>query len=988
MDQNFDNLSDRVQNLALKMEDGKTELSQILDEQNQRMTILENQSADIATTISNLQLGTSFRKFDHDHPQVRLLLSSLLFSTMFSRRDQIPSSYPDTYQWALKSPEELNQDYHPSVESPNLLEWLREGHGLYWISGKAGSGKSTFLKFVCEQESMRTALNTWSSDSKALIATHFFWSQGNELQRSRTGLLRSILYQLLSACHALITFFGNEHHVGRQEWTESALVDVISAIASQNTLLQLKICLFVDGMDESMGNPTELLDLLCAITSNKNIKCAISSRPWAVFHTRLSRYPHIRLQELTKIDIRRFVSGKINAVSSPVPLSETETSRITDLLVCKAEGVFLWVSLATASILDGIENGDDHDELQSRIKELPAKLKELYGTIITRIEKRYRTQAKQVFTLLLLKYSSKELKPSVLFMSCVDFGQKKKPKRTRSNEVIDLDSVLKECNRTFLHLQQRCGGLLQFQLEDRFGRHRKNLSNTFFKPQLHSLEEAEILYVEFLHRTAFDFFHEYPEVLDISPTESSYQWDPLVARAEGCIHMLEIKIQGTKGPSKFNNLGSATNHVLLVLLSIRCVELDRCTAQQAMLERLDTQGQTLLHLLADEENFTPEVHWCVLLSPGGNPLNSYDFRSGNMTSLSDLCAYSGLVQTALAGLPNLSPKKCTAALNCTLNGLVSPRDGRFKSHGTEWMSEGVLTPSACAEDDNFAIKDFKARTSLISEILQVGGCPNTRPVCVVRELESSDTSSGPRRIHEKFATGETAWSHLLRMLTAEFFLAICRSDKHLLQRRMDTVASWADLIQAFINHHANPRQLVQNLTHNINFDTRGRGKWRDICRVDFLFESEPLPIVASYFQNDVLGQNILNTMTQNGSQSEVHFKAVLLKAEPEFREIFTNIFGLDDPSHVSYGTSWDVSNGVLDHLGTRILSSNQPLWDTQGFHDQCFRGSISDWRFSPWGKTRFDLQEVASQRKPLPHTLEVLREVFIVLDKLQPRKRL
>lgn len=969
------------------MEDGKTELNQILDDQNQKMTILENQSADIATALSNLQLGNSLGKLDHDHPQVKLLLSSLLFPTMFSRRDQILSNYPDTYEWALKSPEELKQEKHPSAKGPNLLEWLRAGDGLYWISGKAGSGKSTFMKFVGEQASMRTALNTWSGDSKTLIATHFFWSQGNELQRSQIGLLRSILYQLLSARPALMSFFGTETHVGYQEWTEGRLVNVLFTIASQNTL-PLKLCFFVDGMDESVGNPTELLDFLCAITSNKNLKCIISSRPWAVFHRRLSPYPHIRLQDLTEIDIRRFVSGKIKAVF-PAPLSENETRKITNSLIWKAEGVFLWVSLATASILDGIENGDDYDELQSRINELPAKLKELYGTIITRIEKRYRTQAMQIFTLLLLTYSSGELKPSVLFMSCVDFGRKRQPQRRSSNEVIDADSVLNECNQTFRHLQQRCGGLLHFRFEGEPWRYGTEYSTKPLKPQFDSLEEAEKLRVEFLHRTVFDFFHEYPGVLDISTTELSYPWDPLVARAEACIRMLEINIQRAQGPSKWKHIDRSTNYLRMTLLSIRCVELERCTAQRALLERLDIQGRNLLHLIGEVENFAPEVHWCALLSPGDFWKTSAGIGNGNMTSLAELCAYSGLVQSALAKLPQLSPEKSTAFLNCTLNGLTHPRDGYFQGSNFFYDFKNFLTPSVCIEDDKFFIKDFRARASLISEILQAGGCPNTGILCVLRGMQSGDTLFGPQRIRERFVTGETSWSHLLRMLTPFFYEVHLNGWTDIpLLHNMDTVASWADLTRRFIDHHADPRQLVQNLTHNIEFNPQGNWDVIDRFRVKFVFESEPLPIIASYFRSHALGHGLLNTMRQKGGQSKVCFKEVQLAARPEFREIFTDVFGLDDPSLVANGTSWDVSGGVLDHLGTRILSSNQPLWDTQGSYDQCFRGSISDWRFHPTGRTLFNIREVALQKKPRPHTLEVLREVFVVLNELQPQKRL
>lgn len=196
---------------------------------------------------------------------------------------------------------------------------------------------------------------------------------------------------------------------------------------------------------------------------------------------------------------------------------------------------------------------------------------------------------------------------------------------------------------------------------------------------------------------------------------------------------------------------------------------------------------------------------------------------------------------------------------------------------------------------------------------------------------------------------------------------------------------WANLTQEFIDHHANTRQLVQNLKHSIMFESHLKFQWSVRCAVKFDFESEPLPIVASYFQSNVLGQRLLSKMSEKGGQSKVHFKSVQLSAKPEFRVIFTDIFELGDSSQVANGTLWDVSDGALDHLSTRILSSNQPLWGTQDTDHGSLRGSISDLRFDPLGKTRFNLWEVALQKKPRPHTLEVLREVFIVLNKLQPR---
>lgn len=64
----------------------------------------------------------------------------------------------------------------------------------------------------------------------------------------------------------------------------------------------------------------------------------------------------------------------------------------------------------------------------------------------------------------------------------------------------------------------------------------------------------------------------------------------------------------------------------------------------------------------------------------------------------------------------------------------------------------ALTPSAYTEGNKLAIKDVRARASLISDILQAGGCPNTEMVCVVRKLKISDTLSGPQHVHERLVT--------------------------------------------------------------------------------------------------------------------------------------------------------------------------------------------------------------------------------------------
>lgn len=78
-------------------------------------------------------------------------LRTLNFASRLFRHDDIPLAHKKTFQWALA--EQLPQPEHETEQcsgltndQPFLLKWLRHGDGAFWVSGKAGSGKSTLMK--------------------------------------------------------------------------------------------------------------------------------------------------------------------------------------------------------------------------------------------------------------------------------------------------------------------------------------------------------------------------------------------------------------------------------------------------------------------------------------------------------------------------------------------------------------------------------------------------------------------------------------------------------------------------------------------------------------------------------------------------------------------------------------------------------------------------------------------------------------------------
>jgi hypothetical protein len=60
---------------------------------------------------------------------------------------------------------DLEHDY--SVREP-FLHWLSAGNGIFHISGKLGSGKSTLMKFLCDHPRTTTELQKWAGTYSVL----------------------------------------------------------------------------------------------------------------------------------------------------------------------------------------------------------------------------------------------------------------------------------------------------------------------------------------------------------------------------------------------------------------------------------------------------------------------------------------------------------------------------------------------------------------------------------------------------------------------------------------------------------------------------------------------------------------------------------------------------------------------------------------------------------------------------------------------------
>ena len=337
------------------------------------------------------------------------ILASLRYRSMYVRQDEIKDPHDTTFQWIFKT---SNLAAALGRQPLEFVEWLQSRHesgGTYWITGKAGSGKSTFMKFLTSHPQTQRALTEGIHGSERLItASFFFWHAGTALQKSQEGLLQSLLYELLRQCPEAISVLCPERWdlsllSDHNQWTRQELFETLIKLCSGGPVLSAKFLFFIDGLDEYSGRPSDIVEVLQKVACLSNVKICISSRPWPAFETAFGadETKKLYLHELTKHDIMRYVESKLNKnehycqAKTQDPIYGELVSKIAD----KAKGVFLWVYLVVRSLLEGFENGDSNPFLHERVDELPEELEDLFRRMLDGIDKRY--EAKSAQTLLI-----------------------------------------------------------------------------------------------------------------------------------------------------------------------------------------------------------------------------------------------------------------------------------------------------------------------------------------------------------------------------------------------------------------------------------------------------------------------------------------------------------------------------------------------------------------------------------------------------------
>ena len=332
------------------------------------------------------------------------VISSLHFPSISDRETNVRDPHPGTYDWLFKGTKRA--DGLPSAS--NVLDWLCSGRDIFWVSGKAGSGKSVLMKYLYNHANTRAALRKWAAGKDLINAGFFFWSAGTSMQKSQQGLLQSLLMCILKQIPALISRLCPDRWntplraVEGDTWTKSELIEALTRFKGES-VDSARICFFIDGMDEYEGEILDLLHLFKDLTASGSIKFCVSSRPWNVFRNffRNDGGKKIILQDLNRPDIWRFAYEQLTEEITHRSnlMDKTDYLPLVEEIVERSSGVFLWVFLVVRSLLRGMTNLDTAEELKARLRELPTELDEFFREILNRGDKFYGKQTARLYIL-------------------------------------------------------------------------------------------------------------------------------------------------------------------------------------------------------------------------------------------------------------------------------------------------------------------------------------------------------------------------------------------------------------------------------------------------------------------------------------------------------------------------------------------------------------------------------------------------------------
>jgi hypothetical protein len=329
------------------------------------------------------------------------------------RFDVDRAAHKGTCEWIL---------VHKSYKS-----WLNKPHGLLWIKGNPGAGKSTVMAYLYR------AYEKLKAKTNGIVISHFFHARGSSLQHTKIGMFRCLLHQLYKSSAAVRPAIRSAFEDYNDNLYVTQLQDLFTDAISQVSKLR-RISIFIDALDKAGADVArELAEYLHELdhrlaTEGRTAKICISCREYPVvvrnvrYDVWVNRENHKDIDSYTKY---RLLSS--TAIQMLNTLTQNDCEIFQRDIVQRASGIFQWASLAVGIVIHRSSGeGDSFASIQKRLSEVPPGLDELYKYILENLIDR-QNRSETLLFMQLVAFAEKPLSVKELLYGMasdneLDFG--------------------------------------------------------------------------------------------------------------------------------------------------------------------------------------------------------------------------------------------------------------------------------------------------------------------------------------------------------------------------------------------------------------------------------------------------------------------------------------------------------------------------------------------------------------------------------------
>lgn len=339
------------------------------------------------------------------------LLRRLYFDDMYTRVENVTDAAEGTFDGFLK-------DHNAPMtlwQTTRISAFFEDRNGIFFLSGKPGSGKSTLMKFLLSGHGQRKAqdsLQKWAGQKRLIRVSMMFLLHGTPLQRSLEGFYRTIFFELLCQFPRFMEILfpdqsteklSDEFHSSFRLETLQEAWERLLSIRNHDTI---KICLFIDGLDELEGNSADRLKFALSLTKwaeSDDIKIICSGRPNAEFNIVFNQ-PHrrIELQDLTMPDIRKILRKTFVGIRRFSDLTAENVEELVNDISKQSEGVILWAVLVGKSLEDDAIHGKSLSAMKRTIQRFPSGIEDLFDGIWQTLDAHQQLMLQTIYDLTVL----------------------------------------------------------------------------------------------------------------------------------------------------------------------------------------------------------------------------------------------------------------------------------------------------------------------------------------------------------------------------------------------------------------------------------------------------------------------------------------------------------------------------------------------------------------------------------------------------------